>query len=74
MAEVYLARDLGVTPPRLCVIKRILPELAKNPDYTKMFFDESRIASLMTHPNVVRVYETVRSPQGPFLVMEYLAG
>jgi serine/threonine protein kinase len=39
-----------------------------------MFFDESRIASLMTHPNVVRVYETVRSPQGPFLVMEYLAG
>ncbi|GMU61371.1 MAG: hypothetical protein AMXMBFR34_31340 [Myxococcaceae bacterium] len=74
MAEVYLARDLGASPPRLCVLKRILPELAKNPDYLKMFYDESRIASLMTHPNVVRVFDTVRSPQGPFMVMEYLAG
>ncbi|MEW6434500.1 MAG: serine/threonine-protein kinase [Myxococcota bacterium] len=74
MAELFLARDLSTTPPRLCVIKRILPALAKNPDYTKMFHDEGRIASLMTHPNIVRVFETVRSPSGPFLVMEFLAG
>lgn len=74
MAEVFLARDLGASPPRLCVLKRILPDLAKNPEYTKMFHDEGRIASLMMHPNIVRVFETVRSAQGPFLVMEYLAG
>jgi serine/threonine protein kinase len=74
MAEVFLVRDLGASPPKLCVIKRILPGLAKNPDYNKMFHDEGRIASMMTHPNVVRIFETGRTADGPFLVMEYLAG
>jgi len=74
MAEVFLVRDTATAPQRLCVIKRILPGMAKNPDYTRMFHDEARIASMMTHPNVVKVFETGRSPQGPFIVMEYLAG
>lgn len=74
MAEVFLARDVSVAPARLCVLKRILPEHSKNPDYLKMFHDEARLASSMSHQNVVKVFELARSANGPFIVMEYLAG
>ncbi len=74
MAEIFLARDVEATPPRLVVLKRILPAQARNPDFVKMFHDEARLASLLVHPNVVKVFELGRGPAGPFMVMEYLAG
>jgi serine/threonine-protein kinase len=73
MAEIFLARD-ATQPGRLVALKRILPAEAKNPEYLKMFHDEARIASGLSHPNVVRVHEVGRGPSGPFIVMEYLAG
>lgn len=72
MAEIYLARDTQTG--RLVALKRILPTHVKNPDFLKMFQDEARLASAMSHPNIVRVYDSGRSSGGPFLVMEYLAG
>jgi serine/threonine protein kinase len=74
MAEIFLARDLEQDPPKLVVLKRILPLQAKNPEFVKMFHDEARLASTLSHPNVVKVFELARSPSGPFMVMEYLAG
>jgi eukaryotic-like serine/threonine-protein kinase len=74
MAEIFLARDVEAIPPRLVVLKRILPSQAKNPDFLKMFHDEARLASLLVHPNVVKVFELGRGSAGPFMVMEYLAG
>jgi serine/threonine-protein kinase len=74
MADVFLARDTGTSPPRLCVVKQLLPHLRTSKDHVSMFLDESDLAMRLIHPNVVRALDRGSSREGPFLVMEYLAG
>lgn len=67
MAEVYLAYGRDKKP---VVIKRILPHLARQKDYLRMFREESLILSSLQHENIVRVFEV--DPH--YVVMEYLDG
>lgn len=75
MAEVYLGEMeglLGIRKP--VVVKRILPDLAKDPTFVEMFLDEARVAATLQHPNIVQTYDVVEGPEGYFLTMEYLRG
>ncbi len=75
MAEVYLAVHgelAGFRTP--VVLKKVLPHLANNPQFIDMFLDEARIASLLDHPNVVRIIEVGRSGNEYFLAMELVQG
>ncbi len=75
MAEILLGQlrgPSGFEAP--VVIKRILPHLARDPSFEKMFLDEARIAAGVRHPNVVHVHELGRENDDLFLVMEYLEG
>jgi serine/threonine protein kinase len=75
MAEVYLAVHgelAGFRTP--VVLKKVLPHLASNQQFIDMFLDEARIASLLDHPNVVRIYEVGRSASEYFLAMELVQG
>jgi serine/threonine protein kinase len=56
MSEVFLARpaDPARAAERVAV-KRLLPELAEFPDFVALFERETRVASRLNHPNVVRV-------------------
>jgi serine/threonine-protein kinase len=74
MADVFLARDVGTTPPRLVVVKRLLADLKSQKDHVAMFLDESDLAMRLVHPNIVRAYDRGSTKDGPFLVLEYLAG
>ncbi|MCA2977545.1 MAG: protein kinase [Myxococcaceae bacterium] len=74
MADVFLARDTGTTPPRLVVVKRLLAEFRAEPDRVAMFLDESDLAVRLVHPNIVRAFDRGSTREGPFLVLEYLAG
>jgi eukaryotic-like serine/threonine-protein kinase len=75
MAEVYLALSGELTGFRtLVVVKRILPHLASNHQFIRMFFDEARIAALLDHPNVVRIIEVGHDGDEYFLVMELVQG
>src|ERR1700743_934205 len=40
-----------------CVVKRILPEVARDSSFVKMFLAEARLSVLLRHPNIVRVFE-----------------
>ena len=71
MSEIFLGREPS---GRLVVIKRILPHLARQPNFVSMFLDEARIGSLIHHPNVVEVYELGQVGLDLFMVMEYLEG
>jgi serine/threonine protein kinase len=75
MAEVYLARHGELTGFKtLVVLKKVLPHLAENPEFISMFLDEARIASLLDHPNVVRIIEVGRAENDYFLAMELVQG
>ena len=54
MAEIWLARISGTAGfEKLVVIKRLLDQLAVNPEYVEMFLDEARINARLSHSNVV---------------------
>jgi len=39
------------------VIKRVLPEYANLEDFSRMFAEEAEVAALLTHPNIVQVFD-----------------
>jgi len=75
MAEVYLALS-GELPGfrTLAVVKRILPHLASNGQFIRMFLDEARLAALLDHPNIVRIMEVGHDDEEYFLAMELVQG
>ena len=75
MAEVYLALSGDLDGFRtLVVVKRILPHLASNKDFIRMFFDEARILTLLDHPNIVRVIEVGQDRDEYFVAMDLVQG
>ncbi len=75
MAEIFLARlhgDGGFE--KLVCIKRILPHLAKDPQFIAMFLDEARVAARISHPNVCQVFELGEWQHQYYIAMEYLEG
>ncbi|MEM7449210.1 MAG: serine/threonine-protein kinase [Myxococcota bacterium] len=70
MAEIWRAEAIlpnGTSSP--VAIKRVLPELAsKNPLYRSMFEDEARLGMLLSHPNIVHVFDA-KEVAGTFLML-----
>jgi serine/threonine-protein kinase len=79
MAEIFLARQEGPDGfARELVVKRILPHLAADPEFLRMFRDEAKLAALLSHPNVVHVYDFGAVPDAEgttlYLAMELVRG
>ncbi|WP_408890709.1 protein kinase domain-containing protein [Myxococcus faecalis] len=75
MAQLYLARQQGPEGfEKLVVVKRILPHLAENDDFVKMFLDEARIAARLNHANVVQIFDLGAQDDSFFIAMEYIHG
>jgi serine/threonine-protein kinase len=75
MAEVFLARLHSTEGfERRLAIKRILPHLSDSEEFRAMFMDEARLAALLSHPNVVHIYEFGREGEHDFIAMEFVDG
>ena len=75
MAELFLARARGIEGfETLVAVKRILPQLAVNGEFVRMFLDEARLAAQLRHPNIAQVYDIGKEAGAHFFVMEYVAG
>jgi len=75
MAQIYLARQKGPDgAEKLVVVKRILPHLAENSDFVRMFLDEARIAARLNHPNIVQVFDLGSLDDTFFIAMEFIHG
>ncbi|HEY3815816.1 MAG TPA: serine/threonine-protein kinase [Polyangiaceae bacterium] len=75
MAVVHFGRLLGpVGFTRPVAIKRLHPQLAREPNVRAMFIDEARLASRIRHPNVVPTLDVVTDGGDLLLVMEYVHG
>ncbi len=72
MAELYLAKD--TRDERLVVLKRILPYLAQEGEFVRMFLDEARIAASLHHPNIAEVFELGHLEGSTFIAMEWVDG
>jgi serine/threonine-protein kinase len=75
MATVHLGRLDGAGGfSRVVAIKRLLPNLVQNEDFTQMLLKEARLAARVRHPNVVPTLDVVASKGDVLLVLEYVHG
>jgi eukaryotic-like serine/threonine-protein kinase len=75
MAEIYRAKTFDATgQPHLVAVKRVLAHLAEDDDFIQMLVDEAKIASVLRHPNIARVYEFARAHGEYFIAMEHVDG
>src|SRR5437773_843635 len=75
MAVVYRALVDGPGGfSRPVVVKRILPEFARDPSFRRMLMKEARLSALLHHPSIVQVHEFGEVDGEYFLAMEYVDG
>lgn len=73
IAETWLARTVG-PEQSLVVVKNLLPHLAHDPEFIRIFQDELRLASALRHPDIARILDYGRSGQGWFVAIEHVSG
>jgi serine/threonine protein kinase len=72
MGAVYLAIDARLG--RKLALKVMLPEFAADHDAKERFLREARAAAMITHDNVVTVYEADEREGVPYIAMQFLKG
>jgi len=75
MAEIYLVRATGIEQfEKLLVLKRMLPQVADDHRFIRMFLDEARLAATFSHPNIAQVYDIGAVDGSYYFTMEYVHG
>lgn len=75
MAELFLAREEGVAGiSKTVVLKCVLPHLAQKDEFLTMFLDEARVATHLSHPNIVQIHEVGAVKDVYYIAMEYIRG
>ena len=75
MADVYRARALGGPHAGQTVaLKRLRPELARDPQYLELFNREAAVTCRLDHPTCIEVFETGVAAGAPFIAMEFVDG
>ena len=72
MAVVYKAHD--TIDNKTVAVKILKDEYVSNDDFRKRFKTESRAISVMSHPNIVKVYDVSFGEKLLYIVMEYVEG
>lgn len=75
MAEIYRAQRTGPHSFRKTVVlKKILPGLARNDDFRRLFIEEAKTVALLDHPHIVPVHELGEINDDLYMTMEYVNG
>ena len=72
MGVVYLARDRRLD--RFVAIKRLNRASQNNEALRKRFLQEARAVAALSHIHIVHIYALGEDTEGPYIVMEYVAG
>ena len=72
MARVYKARCHRLN--RLVAIKILREDLAQDAEFRRRFHAESQAVAMLSHPNIVAVYDVSRSSDLEYIVMELIDG
>lgn len=75
MAEIYKAKTYGAEGfEKLLAIKRILPHCSADKEFIRMLVDEAKLSVLLSHANIVQVYDLGKVGEDFFIAMEYISG
>lgn len=75
MAEIYKSKTFGVDGfEKLLVIKRILPHCAADKEFITMLIDEAKLSVLLSHANIVQVFDLGKVGEDYFIAMEFIHG
>ena len=72
MAVVYKALDHRLN--RLVAVKILKDEFSRNQEFRRRFHAESQAVAMLSHPNIVSVYDVSRSGDVDYIVMELIEG
>jgi serine/threonine protein kinase len=75
MGEIYLARLEGVQGfEKLCVIKKILPQLAADKEFVDRFVGEARTLVKLSHGSIAQVLDMGLHEGDAYMALEYVDG
>ncbi|MBQ4310530.1 MAG: Stk1 family PASTA domain-containing Ser/Thr kinase [Oscillospiraceae bacterium] len=72
MADVYKAKD--IVDKKVVAVKILKNEYADNDDFVRRFRNESKAIAVLSHPNIVKIYDVGFTEKMQFIVMEYIDG
>ena len=70
MSVVYKAYDN--VDDRIVAVKILKDEFLQNDDFVRRFKNESKAIAVMSHPNIVKVYDVSFGERLQYIVMEYV--
>jgi len=73
MAVVYEAEDLAVSNRRVAV-KILKEEISEDEQEVKRFINESKAVAMLSHPNILHIYDVSVEGEHQYIVMEYIDG
>ncbi|WP_246357851.1 serine/threonine-protein kinase, partial [Pyxidicoccus fallax] len=75
MGEIYLARLEGAQGfEKLCVIKKILPQLAEDTDFVERFVGEARTLVRLSHGSIAQVLDMGLHEGEAYMALEHVDG
>ncbi len=75
MAELFLAKQTGLKGfEKVLAIKKILPHLTQDSEFVSMFVNEGKLAALLTHQQIVQIFDLGHVDGAYYLAMEYVMG
>lgn len=72
MATVYKAKDIKNN--RTVAIKILKDEFSQNSEFIRRFKNESKAIAVLSHPNIVKVYDVSFGDVMQYIVMEFIDG
>lgn len=72
MAVVFKARCHRLN--RLVAIKMLKKDLSEDAEFRRRFHDESQAVAMLSHPNIMAVYDVSRGGDMDYIVMELIDG
>lgn len=72
MADIYRAMD--TQEDRIVAVKILKTEFSGSEEFLRRFRNESKAIALLSHPNIVKIYDVGFTDKVQFIVMEYVDG
>ncbi len=75
MAEVFRAKAFGVEGfERLVAVKRILPNIAEDKEFIRMFIEEAKLAVQLNHANIAQIFDLGVVDNSYYIALEHVHG